>query len=405
MTANDNFISAPYPTIPSGTKIVNRYLVQAILGKGGLGRTYLAFDSYRFNEPCVLKEFAPVMISTTQIEKSRDLFQREAHILYNLKHQQIPQFYAAFTAENRLFLVQQYVQGKSYYQLLQQRLRQGQTFSEQEILNWLLNLLPVLEYIHDRGIIHRDISPDNIMQLYEEKLPILIDFGVGKQAVVSEKFQQVSSEVAQRTFVGKIGYAPEEQMNFGICYPCSDLYSLAVTAIVLLTGKQPNILLNLYTLEWEWRSYTNVSHNFAQVLNKLLNRNPKLRYQSATEVIFALKEIQHISKNSIANNQTVTLDQQQNNSYPIYSSSFDTVQKKINQQPEPTIHRVSFTPNTEIIQYYEKQLAYYIGPMASLIIEEILINNSIHSYQELIEALMVNIPDAKQQLEFKSNLV
>ena len=96
---------------------------------------------------------------------------------------------------------------------------------------------------------------------------------------------------------------------------------------------------------------------------------------------------------------------QQNNSHQIYQNSLAQVQKKINQQVEPTINRVSFAPNAEIIQYYEKQLAYYIGPMASLIIEEILINNSIHSYQELIEALMVNIPDAKQQLEFKHNLV
>ncbi|AFZ36812.1 serine/threonine protein kinase [Stanieria cyanosphaera PCC 7437] len=401
MAANDNFISAPYPTIPSGTKIVNRYLIQAILGKGGLGRTYLAFDSYRFNEPCVLKEFAPVMTSTEQIEKSRILFEREAQILYNLKHPQIPQFYAAFTAENRLFLVQQYVQGKSYYQLLQQRLRQGQTFSEQEILTWLLDLLPVLEYIHDRGIIHRDISPDNIMQLYDEKLPILIDFGVGKQAVVSEKFQQVSSAVAQRTFVGKIGYAPEEQMNFGICYPCSDLYSLAVTAIVLLTGKQPNTLLNLYTLEWEWRSYTNISDTLSQVLDKLLNRNPKSRYQSATEVIFALQEISNLNRSVIKPNQQFTIDKPQVNKNIVTKSkkSLEENSAKL------TINQNYFSPNAKIVKYYEKQLAYYIGPIASLIIEEILTNNSIDSYQELIEALMINIPDVKQQLEFKRNLV
>ncbi|BAU66848.1 serine/threonine protein kinase [Stanieria sp. NIES-3757] len=410
MTANDNFISAPYPTIPSGTKIVNRYLIQAILGKGGLGRTYLAFDSYRFNEPCVLKEFAPMMISTAQIEKSRNLFEREAQILYNLKHQQIPQFYAAFTAENRLFLVQQYVQGKSYYQLLQQRLRQGETFSEPEILTWLLNLLPVLKYIHDRGIIHRDISPDNIMQLYDEKLPILIDFGVGKQAIVSEKFKQISDAVTQRTFVGKIGYAPEEQMNLGICYPCSDLYSLAVTAIVLLTGKQPNTLLNLYTLEWEWRSYTKVSNSLGQVLDKLLNRNPKSRYQSATEVIIALQQIQKNSHNLIPLNQSATSNLQHHNCPKNQPSYSHKIQKNVDEQTHnPTAklnrNRTSFSPSAEIIKYYEKQLAYYIGPMASLIIEETLINNVIHSDRELIEALMVNIPDAKQQLEFKRNII
>jgi serine/threonine-protein kinase len=396
MIADDDFGSTPYPTIPSGTKIGNRYLIQTILGKGGLGRTYLAFDTYRFNEPCVLKEFAPIVTEVYQVEKSRDLFKREAQILYQLKHPQIPQFYASFATENRLFLVQQYVQGKSYYQLLQQRLRQGQTFSEQEILAWLLALLPVLEYIHNCGIVHRDISPDNIIQMYGEKLPVLIDFGVGKQSIISEESNRVTDVVTKRTFVGKVGYAPEEQMNWGRCYPCSDLYSLGVTAIVLLTGKQPNVLLDSYSLEWQWHSYTNIGNNFGKILDQLLIRNPKYRYQSATEVILALQSISEDS--SINHHQKVTFAQPITDSREINASPSSQTQKQ-------TINRSYFNPNAELIKYYEKQLAYYIGPIASLIIEESLATNSLHSYQEFVEVLIEYIPEPNKQLLFKRSLL
>ena len=276
----------------SGTMLNNRYAIQKVLGRGGIGITYLAFDSYRFNDVCVIKEFAPVFEKTEQLKKLRDLFIREAKILYQLEHHQIPKFYACFQTQERLYLVQEYIQGKSYSQLLKQRLKKGQTFSESEIICWLRNLLHILDYVHKCGIIHRDISPDNIMQPEEGNLPILIDFGVGQQwnSSTQERTDNPINQSHTPTLVGKIGYAPWEQLPFGRSFPCSDLYSLGVTAIVLLTGKQPNQLID-YSLKWQWRDYTQVSDAFAQFIDQLIAYNPEQRYQSAQETLATLNSL------------------------------------------------------------------------------------------------------------------
>ncbi len=293
----DNFSNVPIQKIShqekiSGTLLNNRYTIQKVLGRGGIGLTYLAFDSHRFNDICVIKEFAPVFQETEKCKKLRDLFIREAKILYQLEHPQIPKFHACFQTQERLFLVQEYIKGKSYSKLLQQRLKQGKTFSESEIIVWLKNILPILDYIHQLGIVHRDISPDNIMQSEMGSLPILIDFGVGQQSNFST--QEITDNCMNKsdtpTLVGKIGYSPWEQLALGKCFPSSDLYSLGITAIVLLSGKQPTQLID-HSLEWQWRHYTKVSDAFAQILEQFIAYNPQQRYQSAQEAITALNSL------------------------------------------------------------------------------------------------------------------
>lgn len=297
------------PPIPSGTILQNRYSLIRVLGQGGFARTYLAEDRNRFNEPCALKELIPPQTEAYTLDKSKELFQREATTLYQITHPQVPEFRANFEEDGRLFLVQDYVEGKTYRDLLNERLAHRETqlqpphpdpeeppptrmslgnngvFSEAEIKQLLLQLLPVLEHIHSKGIIHRDITPDNIIQRVGDLLPVLIDFGVVKE--LATRFQ--SPNVATpATTVGKLGYAPSEQIQTGRSYPSSDLYSLAVSAVVLLTGKEPRELLDNTQLTWNWRRWTNVSEAFAQVLNRMLSYRPGDRYQSAMEVLQAL---------------------------------------------------------------------------------------------------------------------
>ncbi len=244
------------PEIASETLIDNRYIIQKMLGQGGLGRTYLAYDTRRFNEPCVLKEFAPFGTGSNGLEKCRNLFKREAKILHQLEHPQIPRFLACFEGEGRLFLVQEYVNGKTYSMLLQERQRQGQSFSQDEVIFWLKNLLSILEYVHQHQVIHRDISPDNIMLPEGGDLPVLIDFGVGKQIAQLKEATNVnqSAFAGDMSLVGKVGYAPREQISLGLCSPSSDIYALGVTAIVLLTGKNPSYLMDRYSLDWKLAS-------------------------------------------------------------------------------------------------------------------------------------------------------
>lgn len=277
------------PPIPPGTILQNRYCVTNILGQGGFGRTYLAEDQKRFNELCVLKEFMPSDQGTYALEKATELFQREAKVLYEIEHPQIPKFRENFEEDKRLFLVQDYVEGKTYATLLQERVNHRHPFEEAEVVQFLLQMLPVLEYIHSKGIIHRDISPDNIILRDRDRLPVLIDFGVVKAGIA--KFTSVG-KTNEGTVVGKLGYAPNEQLQTGTVYPNSDIYALAVTAVVLMTGRRPEALMDESTMTWRWHQWVPALNSwFAQLLNRMLSPRPNNRYQSATEVLQALRSL------------------------------------------------------------------------------------------------------------------
>ncbi len=274
-----------------------RYQVLSELGQGGFGRTYLAQDSNRFNEPCVLKEFAPQVEGDAALQKAEELFAREAGTLYQLQHPQIPRFRELFRAEwqgrDRLFLVQDYVEGQTYQEISQARQQQGQSFSEAEVTDLLRQLLPVLDYIHTAGVIHRDISPDNLILRQSDRLPVLIDYGGVKQvaARVASISQRVEVPVVQPgaiTRLGKLGYAPAEQLDHGEVHPHSDLYALAVTSLVLLTGQEPQILFTAKGDRTRWQRSLNLSPPLTNVLTKMLDPYPGRRYQSAPEVMQAL---------------------------------------------------------------------------------------------------------------------
>ena len=277
------------PPFSQGFVLKGRYAICSTIGQGGMGRTYLAQDLERFNETCVLKEFIPPQDSQEVTEKAKELFRREASVLYQIRHPQVPDFRATFESEGRLLLVQDYVEGKNYRHLLLDRLKSGQNFSENEIFTLMQQLLPVLSYLHGHNIIHRDISPENLMLRSQDQLPVLIDFGV-----VQETNAKLNSQmgIPAATVAGKAGYAPPEQLQSGNAYANSDLYALAVTSIVLLTGKEPAELFDSINLAWNWQQFANVNPAFARVINQMLSYKPTNRYRSADEVMQALQVAQ-----------------------------------------------------------------------------------------------------------------
>ena len=278
-----------------GLVLGNRYRIVRQLGQGGFGRTYLAEDFHRFNELCVLKEFAPQVQGTYALQKGEELFEREAGVLYKLQHPQIPQFRELFRVKQEdkgfLFLVQDFVEGQTYHALLEARKRQGLRFNEVEVTQMMLQILPVLEYIHSLGVIHRDISPDNLILRTRDGLPVLIDFGGVKQVAATVASQFMASPAAgvpaMPTRLGKAGYAPQEQMYGGIVAPHSDLYALAATVLVLLTGKEPHQLIDQHTLEWNWRREVNLSPRLGSILDQMLAQ-PSDRFAHARDVLQAL---------------------------------------------------------------------------------------------------------------------
>jgi serine/threonine protein kinase len=278
------------PPIPLGTMLQKRYRVTKVLGQGGFGRTYLAQDTACFDEPCVLKEFTPNERGRDSLRKARELFKREAEALYAINHPQIPRFRANFEEAKRLFLIQEYAEGKTYAKILGERIRESRTFTEQEAITFLQNMLPVLESIHAQGIIHRDISPDNIICRESDQLPVLIDFGVVKAGV---KNLEAEGEIGEQgTTVGKAGYAPNEQLQTGEAYANSDLYALAVTTVVMMTGRKPESLIDKSSMSWKWQQWLpNISPWFAKVLMRMMSYRPAARYQSAKEVAQALRSV------------------------------------------------------------------------------------------------------------------
>ncbi|MFB2894777.1 GUN4 domain-containing protein [Aerosakkonemataceae cyanobacterium BLCC-F50] len=260
----------------------NRFRVLQLLGEGGFGRTYQAIDTHKMNDACVIKQFVPQVEGTAALEKATELFKQEAKRLFDLgEHPQIPRLIAYFEDNKRLYLVQEFIQGQN---LLQELHQQG-AFSEKKITQLLHELLPVLQFVHERGVIHRDIKPENIMRRQDGKL-MLIDFGVSKQVTGT-----VLSKLG--TMVGTSGYAPMEQMR-GQVFPASDLYSLGVTCIRLLTNCLPkedgsDDIYDGLNGCWKWRDRIpfnqTLNVELGEVLDKLTQDFVKDRYQSAEEVL------------------------------------------------------------------------------------------------------------------------
>ncbi|MDD1468489.1 serine/threonine protein kinase, partial [Dolichospermum sp. ST_sed5] len=277
-----------------GSKLVlqERYRGIQVIGEGGFGRTFLAVDEQRLDTPCVIKQFLPQQSGSAALEKATELFKQEAFRLRDLgKHSHIPDLLAFFPQEGRLYLIQEFIEGKNLLDELQQKGK----FSESEVKQILVELLPILQFVHDNKVIHRDIKPENIIRSSQTGALFLIDFGVSKEVGGS-----VLSRVG--TITGTLGYAPPEQMR-GKVFPNSDLYSLAVTCIRLLTGyfqkdDGDDLIFDSMRMQWIWKQYVSVSQELEIVLDKMLQDLPINRFQSATEVLSAL-QIQEVPANII----------------------------------------------------------------------------------------------------------
>ncbi|PSN17131.1 hypothetical protein C7271_19330 [filamentous cyanobacterium CCP5] len=252
-------------------RLANRYLCLRILGQGGFGRTFLAEDSQgKPPRSCVIKQN---LVLTQAAEEQR--FYEEAKRLQQLGHHpQIPRLLAMFEQWGELFLVQEYIAGPN----LDQRL-QRQVVTESQVEDLLMGLLPVLEFIHQHQVIHRDIKPANI--IWEpSQAPVLVDFGAAKAVVDPRSLQQTA------TVIGSAGYAAPEQA-LGKAVFASDIYSLGVVAIHMLTGEHPFDLYSVSEDRWCWRPYvqTPVRLKLARVLDRMVARSLRERYSSAPEVL------------------------------------------------------------------------------------------------------------------------
>ena len=258
--------------------LADRSRPESLLGKGGFGRTILA-RAIATGSCCVIKQIYSVPTGTSSA------FESETQRLEQLgKHPQIPRLLAAVENELGQFLVQEFAPGETLEVLVQ---RDG-AWEEGEVRSLLSSLVAVLQYVHSFKVIHRDIKPANIVRGEggDRGSLMLVDFGAAKW---------IERTVA-KTAIGSAGYAAPEQA-MGQATFASDVYSLGLTCLHLLTGLHPFELYSAVEDRWVWRDYlpVPVSAGFGQVLDRMVGRSLQERYATMDAVVAGLKESERSS--------------------------------------------------------------------------------------------------------------
>ncbi len=264
----------------------NRYSVIQQLGQGGFGTTYLGEDTHLPSRPrCVVKELKPQ--GGIDLNLAQERFAREAVMLEQLGqgHPQIPQLFAYFQEAEKFYLVQEYIAGKT----LAAKVATEGPYSEADAIALLLQTLPILSYIHSQGVIHRDIKPDNIIERKSNGKPVLIDFGAVKETLGGDLDP---TSVAPTIIIGTAGFMAAEQAA-GRPMFASDLYSLAMTVIYLLTQASPQSLpSDPHTGQIQWRQKAanlNLSPALREILDRAIAPPGRDRFRTADEMLRAVQ--------------------------------------------------------------------------------------------------------------------
>lgn len=270
-----------------GTIIDQRYHIIQNLGEGGFGTTFLAEDTKRPGNPfCVVKQFTPASTDPATLTILKRLFDQEAAMLETLgKHDQIPQLLAHIEEYQEFYIVQEYIKGND----LSDELTSGQKMSEADVIQLLIEILEVLEFVHKYKVIHRDIKPDNIRRRHLDNKIFLIDFGAVKE--VRTQLVNKQGQITSTVIIGTDGYMPLEQQR-GKPQLSSDIYAVGIIAIQAITGLLPDKLEeDVKTGEIIWRKYANVSPKLATVLDKMVSYDFRNRYPTAKEALQAVKKL------------------------------------------------------------------------------------------------------------------
>lgn len=269
----------------NGSLLSYRYRLLNMLSSGGMSQAYLAEDTQRPSNPqCVVKKLQPLSQDPKLLAIARTLFQREAEVLEHLgEHDRIPRLLAHFEENHEFYLVEEFIEGHT----LATELIPGEPWSEVQVIRFLLEILPILEFIHGQNVIHRDIKPDNIIRRTRDSRLVLIDFGAVRQVQAD---LTASNPALAGTIVGTYGYMPTEQA-YGHPKLNSDLYALGMICIQAITGLMlTELQVDNETGELQWTEAALVSDGLAAVLSKMVRNQSKDRYNNATDALNALKD-------------------------------------------------------------------------------------------------------------------
>lgn len=270
-----------------------KYLVKNFLAQGAFGRTYQAIATNRPNHPCVIKKITVNFVPPQNLAPVCQTFEQKAKQLLTLKHPQLQEFhhYLSYNLKGSpsLYFVQEWIEGKNL-ELVWQTLG---NFSSEQVRSILLRLLPALNYLHDHGIFHGNITPRNIILQASTRKLVLTDFG-----------RTVETVCGATRITSVSGYGAIEQ-TLGKTCEASDLYSLAATCVRLMTGALPSYdplgnlatdpIYDVWRGEWRWRHHLEkegiqLPSDLTDVLENLLQPFAADRYQTASEVLHILQK-------------------------------------------------------------------------------------------------------------------
>lgn len=260
-----------------GRVVGERYKLIYFLGGGGFGHAYLAkYQDSSEESWCLVKQMSlgNPLSSMNQEERIRR-FKQEAETLKILgQHNRIPSLHDYFEENGQFYLVEDFIDGHELAQELNEF-----RFSEYEIYRLLQDILETLSFIQDKNIIHRDLSPDNLIRRGKDGRIVFIDFGAVKQVLFDSDGNLYRSHTIS---IGKNVYMPPEQAS-GRPQLCSDIYAVGIVGIQACIGDIPE--QDYDSGELIWRHKALISSDFANILDKMTCQNCRQRYQKAAEAL------------------------------------------------------------------------------------------------------------------------
>ena len=254
------------PGAAAGQLIAERYRLEQCLSHGSQGSLWRATDQLASEAPVALRQLtAPI-----DLARAAELWSR----LQGVLHPQVPRLGAAIREADGLWLVREWQSGRTYQQLIAARAERQLVFGAGEVLLLLRQLLPVLTVLHGQELVHGDLCPANLLRRDSDGLPVLLDFGL----------------VCGSAFATP-GYAPPELVQGGAPQPWMDLYSLGVSALVLLSGDPPEKLLDPVSLQWRWPAALTSEPQLQGLLARLLGSDGAQRFPSAVQALSAAQAI------------------------------------------------------------------------------------------------------------------
>jgi tetratricopeptide (TPR) repeat protein len=317
------FCAAPLPfkyttgTLPEQTLLNGRYQLESRIGQGGMGAVYKAIDTRFNNRPIAIKEMSRAGLNDTRVQEAEEAFEREARLLADLLHPNLPRIYDHFTENERSYLVMDFIEGQTLETYLEQA--NGGPLPLEQVMQWAEQLCDVLSYLHNHQppIIFRDLKPSNVM-ISESGHVYLIDFGIARIFKPGQSHDTVA--------LGSPGFAAPEQYGKAQSTPRSDIYSLGALLHCLLTGVDPSEQPFFFRPASQLNPA--VPPDLEALLQQMLNMDADRRPASAQEVAQALRQIEqrrisgtltHIPVQPTISQQAVRTHQLLQDAYRLYT--------------------------------------------------------------------------------------